>query len=101
MQANITLCTPPNTPSKNNNKTFIIHSSLHKQSSTNGENEKKQKGKENDNNQFEDMKRMIWMKKSWKQVPVGNDKPESPGEKKNEEQLPICPSYIPSSLFMR
>jgi len=40
---------------------------------------------------------MIWMEKSWKQVPVGNDKPEAP----KEIELPRCPKFISSSLFMR
>uniref|UniRef100_A0A1I8BEJ3 DUF3825 domain-containing protein n=1 Tax=Meloidogyne hapla TaxID=6305 RepID=A0A1I8BEJ3_MELHA len=46
------------------------------------------------------MKKMIWMEKSWKQVPVGNDKPEAPEDNKNEKELPKCPTFIPSSLFM-
>ncbi|KAF7634131.1 hypothetical protein Mgra_00006429 [Meloidogyne graminicola] len=59
------------------------------------------KRKDNENNQFEDMKKMIWMKKGWTQVSIGNDKPEVPGEKKNQKELPDCPKLISSALFMQ
>uniref|UniRef100_A0A914KKC4 Candidate secreted effector n=1 Tax=Meloidogyne incognita TaxID=6306 RepID=A0A914KKC4_MELIC len=87
VQTNITLCSPTN------NKTFVIPSTTKISSKIEKKKEKKQQEKDN----FEDMKKMIWMEKSWKQVPVGNDKPEAPEEK----ELPRCPKFIPSSLFMR
>nr|CAD2177851.1 unnamed protein product [Meloidogyne enterolobii] len=85
VQTNITLCSPTN------NKTFVIPSTTKISSKIEKKKEKKQTGKDD----FADMKKMIWMEKSWKQVPVGNDKPEAPKE------LPRCPKFIPSSLFMR
>ncbi|KAL7076133.1 hypothetical protein ACQ4LE_004524 [Meloidogyne hapla] len=99
VHANLTLCNPTKNHN-HNNKTFIIPSSLSKTKISSTKEKKKEK-KQNEKDNFGDMKKMIWMEKSWKQVPVGNDKPEAPEDNKNEKELPKCPTFIPSSLFMR
>lgn len=37
---------------------------------------------------FEDMKKMMWMKKGWAQVPVGKDKPEASSSPTPMEECP-------------
>ena len=84
VQARITLCRPKGqqqspTPTASSGKTGWPLGVAPPENAGTGQ-------QQHDN--FEDMKKMTWMKKGWAQVPVGTDKPEASSSPAPMEECP-------------